>query len=100
MNRFLLVAGLTALLAGCSSPVKLDSVPVVFGSTVHMPWFKWLDMGDRPGHLVWHAGGAKLKSIDELPVEYRRRAEREYPALLTADPAKSAERVMAPKKAP
>ena len=28
MNRFLLVAGLTALLAGCSSPVKLDSVPV------------------------------------------------------------------------
>ena len=79
---------------------KLDSVPVVFGSTVHMPWFKWLDMGDRPGHLVWHAGGAKLKSIDELPGEYRRRAEREYPALLSADPARAAERVIAPRKAP
>lgn len=28
MNRFLLVVGMTALLAGCGSPVKLDSVPV------------------------------------------------------------------------
>ena len=56
-----------------------------------------LDMGDRPGHLVWHAGGAKLRSIDELPAEYRRRAEKEYPALLSADPAKAAERVLPPK---
>ena len=75
---------------------KLDSVPVVFGSTVHMPWLKWLDMGDRPGHLVWHAGGAKLNSIDELPPEYRRRVEKEYPTLLSADPARAAERVGAP----
>ena len=75
---------------------KLASVPVVFGSTVHMPWLKWLDMGDRPGHLVWHAGGAKLNSIDELPVEYRRRVEKEYPALLSADPARAAERVAMP----
>ena len=28
MNRFLLVVGVTALLAGCGSAVKLDSVPV------------------------------------------------------------------------
>ena len=28
MNRFFWVAGLTAVLAGCSSPVKLDNVPV------------------------------------------------------------------------
>lgn len=28
MNRFFLVAGMTALLVGCSSPVKLDNVPV------------------------------------------------------------------------
>ncbi|MEO8444621.1 MAG: DUF1838 family protein [Gammaproteobacteria bacterium] len=75
---------------------KLAAVPVVFGSTVHMPWLKWLDMGDRPGHVVWHAGGAKLRSIDELPAEYRQRIEREYPALLSANPAKAAERAVAP----
>jgi hypothetical protein len=69
---------------------RLDSVPVVFSSTVHMPWLKWMDMGDRPGHIVWHAGGAKLRSIDELPSEYRRRAEQEYPAMLTANPARGA----------
>jgi hypothetical protein len=75
---------------------RLASTPVVFGSTVHMPWLKWLDMGDRPGHVVWHAGGAKLKSIDELPGEYRRRADKEFPALLSADPAKAAGRVVSP----
>jgi hypothetical protein len=75
---------------------KLDSVPVVFGSTVHMPWLKWLDMGDRPGHVVWHAGGAKLNSIDELPAEFRRRAEKEYPSLLSANPATAADRVLTP----
>ncbi len=69
---------------------RLDSVPVVFGSTVHMPWLKWMDMGDRPGHIVWHAGGAKLRSIDELPAGYRKRAEQEYPAMLTVNPARGA----------
>lgn len=73
---------------------RLAGIPVVFGSTVHMPWLKWMDMGDRPGHLVWHAGGAKLDSIAELPAAYRQRAEREFPALLTADPARAAERVL------
>jgi len=75
---------------------RLDSVPVVFGSTVHMPWLKWLDMGDRPGHVVWHAGGAKLNSVDELPAEYRRRVEKEYPSLLSANPATAADRVLTP----
>lgn len=69
---------------------RLDSVPVVFSSTVHMPWLKWMDMGDRPGHIVWHAGGAKLRSIDELPTGYRLRAEKDYPAMLSVDPARGA----------
>lgn len=73
---------------------NLRAIPVVFGSTVHMPWLKWMEMGDRPGHLVWHAGGAKLNSIDELPAAYRQRAQKEFPTLLTADPARAAERVL------
>jgi hypothetical protein len=73
---------------------RTPRLPAVFSSTVHMPWLKWMAMGDRPGHLVWHASGAKLASIAELPSEYRARAEREFPALLTADPARADERVM------
>jgi hypothetical protein len=65
---------------------RQDSVAAVFSSTVFMPWLKWLNMAERPGHVVWHASGAKLRSIDELPTEYRQRAEQEYPALLTANP--------------
>ncbi len=65
---------------------QVRNLPTVFSSTVFMPWLKWMNMGNRPGHVVWHASGAKLESIDQLPTEYRRRAETEYPQYMTADP--------------
>lgn len=65
---------------------KIKNLPTVFSSTVFMPWLKWMDMGNLPGHVIWHASGAKLESIDQLPTEYRRRAETEFPQYLTADP--------------
>jgi len=65
---------------------RIKNLPTTFASTVFMPWLKWMDMGDRPGHVIWHASGAKLESIDQLPDEYRRRAESEYPQYLSADP--------------
>jgi hypothetical protein len=58
-------------------------LPTVFSSTVTMPWLEWMEMGDRPGHLLWHAAGAKLKSLDDLPSEYRARAEADYPDRMT-----------------
>ena len=57
----------------------LQRIPSVFSSTVTMPWLEWMEMGERPGHLLWHAAGAKLPSLDGLPVEYRKRAEKEFP---------------------
>ena len=57
----------------------LPRIPAVFSSTVTMPWLAWMDMGDRPGHLLWHAAGAKLPGLDALPDAYRKRAEKEYP---------------------
>lgn len=69
---------------------RLESLPATFSATVFQPWPKWMDMADRPGHVVWHASGAKLRSIEELPIRYRRRAEQEYPSLLSADPASEA----------
>jgi hypothetical protein len=68
---------------------RLDSLPALFSSTVIQPWPKWMEMGDRPGHVVWHASGAKLASIDELPADYRRRAERDHAHLMTANPARA-----------
>ena len=65
---------------------RLAAIPAVFSSTVFMGWLKWMDMQDQPGHVVWHASGAKLRSIDDLPREYRERAEREYPERLSAKP--------------
>ncbi|MBM4192281.1 MAG: DUF1838 domain-containing protein [Gammaproteobacteria bacterium] len=65
---------------------RLDVLPATFSSTVFMGWLKWMNMTGEPGHVIWHAAGAKLRSIDELPQEYRERAEREYPARMTAKP--------------
>ena len=62
---------------------ELPRLPSVFSSTVTMPWQEWMGMGDRPGHLLWHAAGAKLKSLDDLPADYRKRAEAEYPERMT-----------------
>ena len=45
-----------------------------------------MNMGDRPGHVIWHASGVKLRSIDDLPAEYRDRAEKEYPERMSANP--------------
>ncbi|GMW06610.1 MAG: hypothetical protein AMXMBFR8_14070 [Nevskiales bacterium] len=86
MQRQTLFAPLNAFLDEDS-----DSIPAVFSSTVLMPWLKWMEMGDAPGHVVWHAAGAKLDSIDGLPDEFRRRAEREHPHLMTANPARPKE---------
>jgi hypothetical protein len=65
---------------------RLGRLPATFTSTVFMGWLKWMDMKDVPGHVVWHASGAKLRSIADLPGEYRERAGREYPERMTARP--------------
>jgi hypothetical protein len=51
-----------------------------------MNWLKWMDMKDQPGHVIWHASGVKLQSMDQLPRAYRERAEEEYPDRLSARP--------------
>ena len=68
------------------SDVSVERLDTHFASTVFMPWRDWMSMGERSGHMVWHAAGLKLNSIDALPAEYRRRLEAEYPDRLTARP--------------
>ena len=65
---------------------RIRNLPTLFSSTVIQPWFRWMNMGEQPGHTIWHAGGTKINSIDDLPEEFRQRAEAEYPERLTARP--------------
>jgi hypothetical protein len=51
------------------------------------PWPKWMQMGDAPGHMFATWSGYKLRSVDQLPEEFRRRAERDRPQLLHVDRA-------------
>lgn len=68
---------------------RITALPASFSSTVFMAWPKWMEMRDQPGHVIWHASGVKLRSVADLPAEYRARAEREYPERLTARPIKN-----------
>jgi len=70
---------------------SIRNLPSLFSSTVFEQWPKWMDMGDRPGHVIWHASGAKLRSIDDLPSSFRNRLETEFPERTTAFPFSGAE---------
>ena len=52
------------------------------------PWPKWMQMGDAPGHMFAAWSGHKLRSTAELPDEFRQRAAKEFPQLLTVDQQK------------
>ncbi|MCY4339854.1 MAG: DUF1838 family protein [Gammaproteobacteria bacterium] len=64
----------------------IERLSTQFASTVFMPWRAWMRMDGRPGHLIWHAAGLKLDSVESLPPSYRERLEAEHPDKLTARP--------------
>jgi hypothetical protein len=65
---------------------EVANLPASFTATVFENWPRWMDMGDRPGHVIWHASGAKIGSLDDLPVAFRDRLEREHADRMTAYP--------------
>lgn len=60
------------------------TVATTFASSYVAPWLRWLEMGDAPGHMLWHAAGRKMRSLDELPDAYRARARRLQPGHFVA----------------
>lgn len=64
---------------------SLKWLPSAVSGAYVFPWPKWMDMGTAPGHMFATWSGSKLQSIDELPIEYRKRAEKDYPELLQVD---------------
>lgn len=65
---------------------SIRNLPTTFAATVFENWPRWMDMGDRPGHVIWHASGAKIDSLDELPGPFRTRLERDHADRMTAYP--------------
>ena len=65
---------------------KRNRADAMFSSTTFSPYPRWMEMGDAPGHTIWHAAGRKLRSLDELPAEYLDRARRQFPGQLSAKP--------------
>jgi hypothetical protein len=61
---------------------SIRSLPVEFTGVYVFPFPKWLDMGDRKGHMYGMWDGRKLQGPAELPGEFLRRTEREFPELL------------------
>jgi len=74
-----------------ATPVELFNnsalkwLPTQVSGAYVFPWPAWMQMNGAPGHMFAAWSGCKLRSIDELPEQFRRRAEREYPELLTVD---------------
>jgi hypothetical protein len=62
------------------------NLPASFSATVFENWPRWMDMEDRSGHVIWHASGAKIESMGDLPAAFRARLERDHADRLTADP--------------
>ena len=60
-------------------------LPTEVSGAYVFPWPAWMQMGDAPGHMFAAWSGCKLRSIDGLPEEFRRRAERDFPQLLRVD---------------
>jgi hypothetical protein len=56
-----------------------DRPATMFSSSYLAPYLAWMDMGDIPGHLLWHSSGSKLASYDDIPSGYMQRAKRMQP---------------------
>jgi hypothetical protein len=61
---------------------SIHSLPVEFAGVYLFPFPAWLEMGDRKGHMYGMWDGRKLGGPADLPVDFLRRTEREFPELL------------------
>ncbi len=69
----------------CTIPVA-SFVPAGFSSTYFAPWPKWMEMTGQPGHVIWHADGVKLESVEDLPEGFHQRMQAQFPERLRALP--------------
>ncbi|MCC5793432.1 MAG: DUF1838 family protein [Chromatiales bacterium] len=61
-------------------------VPATFSSTYFAPWPRWMEMGDHPGYVIWHADGVKLDTVARMPAHFLGWMESRFPERLAAKP--------------
>ncbi|MEQ9109574.1 MAG: DUF1838 family protein [Rhodospirillaceae bacterium] len=47
------------------------------------PWSDWLNMGDRPGHMMMRYLAEKIATVDEIPSWLRKRIDTDHPKFFT-----------------
>lgn len=82
MEMFNFVADRSELLA--SPEQDLDNISVSWSRI--SPWLPWMEMGDRPGELVFHAASTRLSSWQQLPEPLKSQIATDY-ALYQNPPA-------------
>ena len=65
---------------------KKSWVPCHFAGHVLMNWYPWMEMGDQPGHMLWHATGYKVKSWDSLPKDYLAKVTKDFADIFDKSP--------------
>jgi hypothetical protein len=70
---------------------EIPDLPMGTAGGYIFPWPKWMNMGDRKGHMFATWSGRKLQSIDNLPTEFIQRARGSRPDLLEVDMSKFSE---------
>jgi hypothetical protein len=81
--------GSFANLSGSYSEIadpRVTSARCSFSYQAFMEWWPWMLMGATAGHMLWHAVGAKLASLDDLPAASRRGFEAIHPRIFEERP--------------
>lgn len=60
----------------------VSSVPATLSFQSVVSWQAWMNMGDRPGHMMSRLAGKKLFSRDALPPWFAAVAAREHPRMI------------------
>jgi len=78
LNHYTTVHG---RLADAINP-DLVSVPATFAFQNILKWEPFMRMTDHPGHMMSRAAGRKLESVEQLPADYRKMAQRMHPKFI------------------
>ena len=51
------------------------------------PWPEWMNMGERPGHVIWVGPSRKVDRVEDYPRRLIDLVEKHHPDRLTAKPS-------------
>jgi Protein of unknown function (DUF1838) len=63
---------------------RMTSVPVGISWSRTSPWMPWMQMGDKPGYVMFTAWGKKLGGIAEISADFLEHVKSTQPKFLTA----------------